>query len=158
VTDAPETLPRRFPRPTGVERLLLLAILAAVVALSALLSVVPPDPRGLGTHERLPFGMARCSWPVTVGLPCPTCGVTTAACHLVHGQVLRAFAVQPFGATLMAAALAAAAATLWHLARNRSLFWRISLWPWGRVLVAGVLLGLLSWGYKVLVFLAAKSS
>jgi hypothetical protein len=154
VTHALEDPPRP-PRPTGVERLLLLTILGAVVGLVALLAPVQPDPRGLGTHERLPFGMAPCWWPGSLGLPCPTCGVTTAACHLVHGQVLRAFIVQPFGATLMAAALAAACAILWHLARNRSLFWRISLWPWGRVLAAGVVLGLAAWGYKVLVFLDA---
>ena len=31
------------------------------------------------------------------GVPCPTCGVTTAACHLLHLQPWQALKTQPFG-------------------------------------------------------------
>ena len=147
-----------FPRPSRAERAILLFLLVALASLVAVLASVEPDRRGFGTHERLPFGIPRCSWPATVGIPCPTCGVTTAACHLVHGHVVRAFLVQPFGAALMAAGLAAGCAIVWHLARNRSLFWRMSSWRWARVVLSAVLLGLTAWGYKVLLFLDARTS
>ena len=62
------------------------------------LSLVPPDPRGFGTHELL--GMEPCGWADSGGIPCPTCGVTTAACHLVHLSPIKAVATHPFGAAL----------------------------------------------------------
>lgn len=47
-----------------------------------------PDPRGLGTHEQL--GLPPCSFRTLFGLRCPTCGMTTAFAHLVHGKPVEA--------------------------------------------------------------------
>jgi hypothetical protein len=76
-------------RPTAA---LLLAACAAVLGLAAWLS---PDPRGLGTHQKL--GTGPCGMLVMTGLPCPTCGMTTAFAHTVRGQWVRAAWSQPAG-------------------------------------------------------------
>ncbi|MCP4713230.1 MAG: DUF2752 domain-containing protein [Planctomycetes bacterium] len=57
-----------------------------------------PDPRGHGTHTQL--GMPVCGFLERTGYPCVTCGMTTAFSHVVRGQILQAFVVQPAGALL----------------------------------------------------------
>jgi len=54
-----------------------------------------PDPRGLGTHEQL--GLPACGVREWSGFPCPTCGTTTAAALLLHGQPVVSWNTQPFG-------------------------------------------------------------
>lgn len=83
-----------------------LAALAAIAFLSvlALAAWLEPSSRGHGTHTAL--GMPPCSWAALTGYPCPTCGMTTSFAHAANGNLLKAFAVQPFGAFL---ALTAAA-------------------------------------------------
>ena len=56
-----------------------------------------PDPRGHGTHQQL--GMAPCGM-MLLGLPCPTCGMTTAFAHTVRGHFLQAAWAQPTGLVL----------------------------------------------------------
>ncbi len=72
------------------------AVCAAVLVTAAILT---PDPAGLGTHRQL-FHLAPCSLVLTSGLPCPTCGMTTAFAWMMHGRPLAAFLVQPAGAIL----------------------------------------------------------
>jgi hypothetical protein len=132
------------------DRLVALAVLAAAVAAVVLLAAVQPDARGLGTHEQL--GMAPCSWPAAAGMPCPTCGVTTAACHVVHLQPLAALRVQPFGAVLAVFGLWLAARALWSLLTATSYLDRLVRVRYVRFLVVSVLLLLASWGYKILTF------
>jgi hypothetical protein len=143
-----------YPPPEWPERILLVVIPAAILALALWIGSVAPDPRGHGTHERL--GMLPCSWPAGLGMPCPTCGVTTAACLFFRGAPVAAFLTQPFGAALAALSVLTALAAPWHLWRNRSLFWRLSLWPLGRMLLGAVLLLLLAWGYKTVQFRLAN--
>lgn len=59
-----------------------------------------PDARGYGTHRQLGFYRYPCSFVVTSGLPCPTCGMTTAFSLIVHGRPGSAFKAQPAGAVL----------------------------------------------------------
>ncbi len=59
-----------------------------------------PDSRGFGTHEQLPFYPYPCSFTLTTGLPCPTCGMTTAFSLVMHGRFLAAFLAQPAGMVL----------------------------------------------------------
>lgn len=47
----------------------------------------------------------RCLLHAATGIPCPTCGMTRATWHLLHGEIGRAFLLNP----LMAAALLGAA-------------------------------------------------
>ncbi|MBL9076883.1 MAG: DUF2752 domain-containing protein [Planctomycetes bacterium] len=156
---APDTSTRRaawtIPLAEGPVSAVVDRVAAAIAAASVgtvvvLLAGVRPDARGHGTHEQL--GLEACGWPSAYGIPCPTCGVTTAACHLVHGHVVSAFVVQPFGAVLMLLALAVGAHAAWCLLRGRSfadLLVRLPVWRWlGGLFV----LLLLSWGYRCLDF------
>ncbi len=70
-------------------------VCGAVLTMAALLR---PDARGHGTHEAL--GLPPCSFVLTSGLPCPTCGMTTSFAELMHGHPLRSMVAQPAGAVL----------------------------------------------------------
>jgi hypothetical protein len=110
-----------------------------------LLLRIEPDPRGHGTHEQL--GLEACGWPVHYGIPCPTCGCTTAACLLVHGRIVDAFVTQPFGAAFTAIGLLFGVHGVLCLLRARSfvdILVRLSFWRW----VSGAIaLLLVSWLY-----------
>jgi hypothetical protein len=73
--------------------------------------LLEPDPRGRGTHEQL--GFPPCSAVALFGVPCPTCGMTTAWAHAVRGQVVEAFRASAGGTFLAALDLAA---SMWLLA------------------------------------------
>jgi hypothetical protein len=106
---------------------------------------VQPDPRGHGTHEQL--GLDACGWPLAYGIPCPACGCTTAACLLVHGRVVAAFATQPFGAAVAAVGLLVGVHAALCLLRGRSFADLALRWPLWRVTGYGLFLMLASWGY-----------
>ncbi len=146
----PEVSTAESPVGVALDRIVALAVLAAGAAAALLLAQVPPDPRGYGTHELL--GLRPCSWPARVGAPCPTCGVTTAACLLVHLQPLAAFAAQPFGAALAAAGLLAAVDAGRCLVTGRSFVERLARLPYGTIAVGAAALFLLAWLYKYLTF------
>lgn len=134
------------PAPAWLDR----AIAAAAVGVAAWivwrLAPIAPDPRGFGTHEAL--GWTPCSWPTTYGIPCPTCGATTAACLMVHLRPLDALLAHPFGAVLAVLTFVVAALGLHDLLRGRAFLVRaysIKLAPW---VVGGVVLLGASWLYK----------
>ncbi|MEI8196089.1 MAG: DUF2752 domain-containing protein, partial [Phycisphaerae bacterium] len=56
-----------------------------------------PSSHGLGTHAEN-LHLPPCGFYFTTGVPCPTCGCTTAVCWFAHGHVLQSLYVQPFGA------------------------------------------------------------
>ena len=49
-----------------------------------LAAMVDPDPRGFGTHQQ--FGFPPCSFVLLFGIPCPSCGSTTAFASFVRGR------------------------------------------------------------------------
>lgn len=128
-----------------------MAVLVLVTGASLVfaLSRVPPDPRGFGTHVLL--GMEPCSW-AGGGLPCPTCGVTTAACHLVHLSPFKAVATQPFGAALAGFGLWLMVLAGISLGRRRSFVEKLARLPYATLLIWGLLLLAGSWLYKYLTF------
>ena len=86
---------------TPVDGRVRLAFAAVALACAALLTIarrLPPDPRGVGTHESL--GLPPCGFVLTSGLPCPTCGMTTSFALIMHGRPLDAVIAQPAGAAL----------------------------------------------------------
>jgi hypothetical protein len=54
-----------------------------------------PAEAGHGTHEQV--GLPACVWPVVFGVPCPTCGMTTAFARAADGDLLGSLRAQPFG-------------------------------------------------------------
>lgn len=138
------------PRPVWLDRALAAAVAGAAVVCFAALWSVDPDPRGYDTHVQL--GMTPCGWPKVYGIPCPTCGATTAAALVVHGRLFAAVATQPFGAAVAASGLVLGVLALYCLVRSRSF---LDVWlqlPRHRLLLAGIALLFLAWGYKAMVF------
>jgi len=89
------SLPRRLAvdgrfRPHRFERLLagFMALVACVVFVIACL-MTPYDATGRplthGTHRQL--GLPPCTMLSTVGVPCPSCGMTTSISLVFHGDV-----------------------------------------------------------------------
>lgn len=111
---------------------------------------VSPDGRGHGTHEQL--GMDPCGWPIYYGIPCPTCGCTTAATQVVHGDVVGAFVTQPFGAVLALLGVVAGLHAWLCLLRGRSFVDVIVRMPFWRILLVLFVLFWAAWGYKYLVW------
>lgn len=134
---------RRVP---WIDRIVAIAVVAVAVATAWILRTVAPDARGHGTHEQ--FGMLRCSWPEQFDAPCPTCGCTTAAAHLVQFSPWQAIVTQPFGALAAAAGFWFAALAAMSLIRGESFVERISLWNFPRILLIAVACALAGWAYK----------
>ena len=98
--------PKAFLARGNSYRLAAGVITLACLGILALAAWLTPNPEGVGTHKQL--GLDVCGFYERTGYPCPTCGMTTAFAHVLRGQLLDAFAVQPAGA--LAALLCAAAA------------------------------------------------
>ena len=124
--------------------------MVAVCILSVLIiaACLRPSEAGIGTHKQM--GLAECSWIITMGKPCPTCGMTTAFANAANMRPAAALVSQPF------AALGALSATavFWgalHVAvfgsRLGSVFGRLILRP--RVLWPLGAAWAVSWVYKV---------
>jgi len=119
------------------------AAMAAVLVTAAWLT---PAKEGMGTHEAL--GLPPCSLVVTSGLPCPTCGMTTAYAHAMRGQFVSAFIAQPMGLVLWAGTWLMAIYGALVAMRGRGLWIN-----WDRLaprlmlaLGIGMMLG---WGFKI---------
>jgi len=107
-------------------------------------------PRALGTHQQ--FGLPPCTfWEVTqkrfgVGVPCPSCGMTTSFALLMHGDLRNSLYVNYAGTAL---ALVCLVLIPWCLAcayRQRILFIR-SMEKTIVVIVLGfLLLMMVRWG------------
>lgn len=128
-------------------RLIGAAVLVGCSTLLALATWLTPNPRGYGTHQQL--GFAPCGMLLSTGLPCPTCGMTTAFSYTMHGQWLRAAEAQPGGFILALLTGIAAVFAAYALLTGRA--------PpnparrWSPFLLFSMLMGLLllGWGWKL---------
>jgi hypothetical protein len=141
-------------RAAGRTRLWAAIALAACGAVLGIAVWMKPDPRGFGTHQQL--GSGPCGMLLLTGLPCPTCGMTTAFAHTVRGQWLRAFWVQPAGFALALATVGAVLVLAWVIVRGR---WpQAPLWlsPY-RLFLALLVLLVGGWAFKIITGLAGGS-
>lgn len=145
----PQARPLASPVKARLLATLLLLVSAAVLALAAYLE---PDPRGYGTADQL--GNGPCGMLIMTGLPCPTCGMTTAFAHTVRGQWLRAFWVQPAGFVLALGTIGLAGVSLWTLIRGRWPRIRLRLVTPHRLFVGLLVLLLGAWAFKICTGLA----
>jgi hypothetical protein len=108
-----------------------------------------PDPRGLETHRQL--RLPPCGFLMTTGLPCPTCGCTTAVSNFAHGRWLTSFTTQPFGFVVGLLALALLPFTLMGMLTGRwfgpSMFFL--QWYWRVWVYGGIAILALAWIYKI---------
>lgn len=127
-----------------------MALVIAVGGLSVLIvaASLVPNAQGMGTHTQL--GMAPCGFKSATGLPCATCGMTTAFAHAANGNLLRSFIIQPAGMVLavitaMATLLTAhAAATGMALTPIANALWR------PRIILTAIAVVLAAWAYTAL--------
>jgi len=120
---------------------------ASVLGVAAWLT---PDASGIGTHQQL--HLAPCGWTTGLGIPCPTCGMTTAFAHAANGNLLRSFLAQPFGC-LLAIATAAATVVAAYVAGTGSALGGHLFRAFGPKMGWYVLgLALAAWAYKIASF------
>jgi len=121
-------------------------VAAACAGVLAMAAYLTPSPAGMGTHEAL--GMPPCSFVLNTGLPCPTCGMTTAFSNVVRGRLVAAFLAQPAGMVLCVATIGLLACALYAAATG----WTVYV-NWDRIgirLMMGLgFLILAGWGFKI---------
>ncbi len=138
----------RLARLSTARRIRVAALAVAAIALLAVAAWLQPAAAGVGTHTQL--GIPACTWPTTLGMPCPSCGMTTAFAYAADGRLIDSFRTQPFGCVL-AVATAALAIVAAFAAITASPIVEVmirSLHSAGWWILGGALL--LSWGYKIL--------
>lgn len=110
-----------------------------------------PDPRGTGSHQQL--GLPSCTFLDRTGIPCPTCGCTTAVSNFSHGHVLRSLLTQPFGFAVALLSLTLIPLTGWGVATGKwkgpSMFWLAWHWQWW--VYGGLAILALGWFYKTII-------
>ena len=131
----------------GVPRRLFgLALALCCAAPLVFAATLTPSDAGIGTHTQM--GLPECGFVLATGLPCATCGCTTAFAHAAEGSLLTSLITQPFGAVL---ALSLAMVTLiagWSAVSG------MRLEPLGRMMATKafvlpwLVLLLAAWGYK----------
>lgn len=130
-------------------RLVCAAVLAACGSLLFVATRIEPNARGFGTHRQL--GLPMCGFLLVSGVPCATCGMTTAFTHAVRGDLMAALATQPAGALFAVSVAALVLVSAYGLVFGLSLaplwynFWRL------RPVLGGVAVVLVAWIYKIIV-------
>ena len=134
------------PAEVRRRRTVALAVLVFSGALLAVAWSLSPAREGYGTHRAL--GLPECSWPVRFGVPCPSCGMTTAFAYAAKGRIVASVGAQPMGALLALATGMAFIGSLWTLATGRTV-WPVyeRVWNARGAWILGIL-ALLAWGYK----------
>lgn len=123
--------------------LLLAALAASVLGVAAWMN---PDPAGHGTHMEL--GLPPCGWAVGLGIPCPTCGMTTSFALAAEGHLLAAAHAQPFGLGLCLSTAAGFWGCLYVAATGSRLGEVCGRMLTGRVLWGVAALAAAAWAYK----------
>lgn len=127
-------------------RLGVAALALACAAPLVFASTLTPATAGIGTHTQM--GLPECGFVLATGLPCATCGCTTAFAHAADGSLLMSLITQPFGAVLALSLAMMALIAAWSAVSGMSLV------PLGRVMatkgfvLSWVVLLLAAWGYK----------
>ncbi len=112
-------------------RLLGLLVGGPCVLVVALAVWLTPDARGYDTHTQL--ALPPCGFLRTTGLPCPTCGMTTAYANLAHGRVVSALRANVGGAALFVVTVLAGLVGLAQLVTGRAWLERLTPrvgWLW----------------------------
>jgi hypothetical protein len=134
-------------------------ILSAVIG-GACLSVLitgawlRPDPRGYGTHRQL--GLAACAFQERTGLPCPSCGFTTAFSNFAHGRLIASFAAQPMGAVLAILTAMTVWVAFYVAITGRPVHRLLRLLPSRYYLMPLLVFPMLAWGWKVAMVLGSR--
>ncbi len=133
-------------------RLLALAVGSGCLAVLVLAALLTPSPSGFGTH-RASLGLPACNFLQTTGLPCPSCGMTTSFAWLTRGNVLASLYVQPMGTTVALLAAGSVWGGFYIAISGRPAHRLLRMLPARYTLFPLLLLGILAWGWKILIHL-----
>jgi len=133
---------------SGQLRLVLGAIGLGLVCLFVVAAILKPSPCEIGTHQEL--GLPPCSFLVLFGVPCPTCGMTTAWACLMHGDLSGAFRANIGGVLLAVLAMVAVAWLMTSAVRGRWLGWKPNGKAVAYVSTVIVAITLVQWGFRLL--------
>lgn len=91
-----------FSRASSHQRMIGVIVCLAIVAFFGVFA--------LAGHNKIDMGrwLGYCGFKQRYGLPCPTCGMTTATLAFAQGKILQAFYIQPAGALLCSVLVVAA--------------------------------------------------
>ena len=146
---------RRIDRPHPAKiRIWAGVVLGASVALLIVAFRLHPDERGVGTHEQL--GLPPCGLVQFVGIPCPTCGMTTAYSHTVRGRLIAGLSAQPFGFALAFGTILSVGLSAVIVVSGKT--WRVNWYrisPHRTVLLL-VAFFILAWLYKIVDHVALR--
>ena len=93
-----KSLPDPYMRSVRPKRLPALLIFMACISLLILACWLQPNAKGLGTHTQM--GLPGCGVLGMTGIPCATCGMTTAFSWAARGHLDQSFRTQPAGMIL----------------------------------------------------------
>lgn len=128
-------------------------VLAACLALLGVGAALTPNTAGMGTHTQM--GLPPCAFEQYVGLPCSTCGMTTAVSLATHGRLGAAFATQPAGALLALSAAMLTWLSGYALWRDLDLLAMLRpIWRPATILVVGAIV-LAAWAWRIAVAITA---
>jgi hypothetical protein len=144
-------VPRAEP-VSAYGRLLALAAAGGCLAVLLLAAYLTPSPSGMGTH-RDGLGLPPCNFLRTTGLPCPSCGMTTSFAWFAKGNLLASAYVQPMGTVLALLAAACVWGGFYIALTGRPAHRLLRMLPAGYTLIPLLLLGILAWGWKILIHL-----
>jgi hypothetical protein len=133
--------------PTTLTRLGGLLTAAAGAAVLGVALWLTPDAAGIGTHTQI--GWAPCGFEGRTGLPCATCGMTTATSLAAHGHLLTSLRVQPGGFLFALTCMLAVIAGFWSVWTGRSLTPVARFLAKPKALLTLGLLILLAWLYRL---------
>lgn len=120
------------------------AVILCVLALSLWLK---PDGRLYGTHEQL--GLPPCASRALLGIPCPSCGLTTSFALMSHGQPGLALEAHYLGPFLYVGTLGYLVLLIVFLIRGQriKMFW--PKWVPYSLMFGGLAVYLLCWAVRV---------
>jgi hypothetical protein len=133
---------------SGQLRLVIGAIGCGLALLLAVAAMLKPSPFQYGTHQQL--GLPPCTFLVFFGVPCPTCGMTTAWADLMHGELIQAFRANSGGLLLAIVSMIAAPWLAFSAVRGRWLAWKPNGTAVGYVSTVIIVVLLVQWGFRLL--------
>ena len=113
--------------------------------------LLDPGDRLYGTHQQL--GLPPCMSRVVLGIPCPSCGLTTCFALMAHGRVFRAFQAHYFGPILFAGMVGYLALLISFLIRKQRIKMIWPNWMPLTLLFGGMGLYLLCWIVRVVQYI-----
>lgn len=136
------------------QRLLAAGVAGGCLAVLLVAAWLKPNVHGTGTHTQL--GLEACAFKVRTGLPCPSCGFTTAFAYFAHGNLLASVYTQPMGAALAALAAAAVWIGFYVALTGRPVHRLFKLLPSRYYLIPLMTLAVLGWGWKIVLTLTGR--